>query len=39
MVCSVSTAKMFDRRQRQWFYKQHFANARGRQTGASFLSR
>jgi len=30
MVWSVSTAKMFDRCQRQWFYKQHFANARSK---------
>lgn len=28
MVWSVSTAKMFDRCQRQWFYKTHFASAR-----------
>jgi len=30
MVWSVSTAKIFDRCQRQWFYKQHFANARSK---------
>jgi len=30
MVWSVSTAKMFDRCQRQWFLKQHFANARSK---------
>jgi PD-(D/E)XK nuclease superfamily protein len=30
MVWSVSTAKMFDRCQRQWFYKQHFGNARAK---------
>ncbi len=30
MVWSVSTAKIFDRCQRQWFYKKHFANARSK---------
>jgi hypothetical protein len=30
MVWSVSTAKIFDRCQRQWFFKQHFANARSK---------
>lgn len=30
MVWSISTAKIFDRCQRQWFYKQHFANARSK---------
>jgi hypothetical protein len=27
MVWSISTAKMFDRCQRQWFYKRHYASA------------
>jgi hypothetical protein len=30
MVWSVSTAKTFDRCQRQWFYKQHYASARSK---------
>jgi hypothetical protein len=30
MVWSVSNAKIFDRCQRQWFYKQHFASARSK---------
>ena len=36
MVWSVSTAKIFDRCQRQWFYKQHFANARSKSLSGHF---
>jgi PD-(D/E)XK nuclease superfamily len=30
MIWSVSTAKMFERCQRQWFFKTHFANAKAK---------